>query len=133
MKFFKNVLLIVESQKETFFSDNRFIPEGTIINIQIYQLHREPDIWKNPDNFDPDRFLPDLVNERPEYSYIPFSAGPRNCIGQDFALLELKIGLSSILRKWQVNSVLEPSEIKMTVNFTLRPYNDEIELYLTPY
>lgn len=58
------------------------IPKGCNINIYIYDLHRSAQYWKDPDKFNPDRFLPENIAARHPFAYLPFSAGPRNCIGQ---------------------------------------------------
>ncbi|XP_011060490.1 PREDICTED: cytochrome P450 4C1-like [Acromyrmex echinatior] len=58
------------------------IPAGTILHIDIHGTHTDPNFWPNPEVFDPDRFLPEKSQNRHPYSYIPFSAGPRNCIGK---------------------------------------------------
>lgn len=71
-------------------SSGHFIPEKTIINISIYGLHRSVQIWDEPDKVDPDRFLPENSAKRHPFSYIPFSAGPRNCIGKiEYSIVSL--------------------------------------------
>lgn len=59
-----------------------FIPKGTILQLHIFDLHRDPRIYPDPIKFDPDRFLPENYNNRHPFAYLPFSAGPRNCIGK---------------------------------------------------
>lgn len=57
------------------------IPKGTVMHIHIFDVHRCPNHYPDPLKFDPDRFLPERANARHPFAYIPFSAGPRNCIG----------------------------------------------------
>jgi len=63
------------------FTGQYTIPAGVTIYVQMYCLHRNPDCYPNPEEFNPDNFLPERARERHPYAYIPFSAGPRNCIG----------------------------------------------------
>jgi cytochrome P450 len=67
--------------RSKYFTGQYTIPAGITIFIQIYMLHRNPEFYPNPEEFNPDNFLPERVRERPPYAYIPFSAGARNCIG----------------------------------------------------
>ena len=70
-----------------FVTENCFVPKNTDIFLQIIDVHRDPAFWPEPDKFDPDRFLPENLKNRHPYAYIPFSAGPRNCIGNLSCLL----------------------------------------------
>ncbi|XP_020294943.1 cytochrome P450 4C1-like isoform X2 [Pseudomyrmex gracilis] len=97
------------------------IPNNTRVHILILLLHRNPAIWPDPLKFDPDRFLPENIKSMHPYAYIPFSAGPRNCIGQKFATLEEKIILTAILRKWRIKCVETPETIIVKNTITLVP------------
>ena len=79
--------------------DEYFVPAKTEIYVPPYFIHRHPDLWSNPDHFDPDRFAPDLAQGRHPMSMLPFSAGPRNCIGEPLARMEMQIHLIMITAK----------------------------------
>jgi cytochrome P450 len=64
------------------------LPKGTVVLVSPYTVQRRPDLWPDPSRFDPDRFLPEAEAARAKTAYIPFSAGPRTCIGNHFALME---------------------------------------------
>ncbi|KAJ8976175.1 hypothetical protein NQ317_002064 [Molorchus minor] len=96
------------------------IPKGTILHMHIFDMHRDPRIYRDPLTFDPDRFLPENCQRHP-FAYIPFSAGPRNCIGQKFAIMELKAVLCGILRKFSLQHVDKPSDISFLPDLVLRP------------
>ncbi|XP_017784626.1 PREDICTED: cytochrome P450 4V2-like [Nicrophorus vespilloides] len=78
------------------------LPKGFIINIFAYGIHRDPQFYPDPDSFDPERFSHDNNTGKYPYSFIPFSAGLRNCIGQKFALLEMKATISKFIRKYEL-------------------------------
>ncbi|EZA50072.1 Cytochrome P450 4C1, partial [Ooceraea biroi] len=86
------------------------VPAGTEVTIDIIHLHQHPDFWPNPKVFDPDRFLPELVQNRHPFAYIPFSVGSRNCIGQRFVMMELKTVIGTLVhtenRNWYLGAQL---------------------------
>ncbi|XP_025262035.1 cytochrome P450 4C1 isoform X2 [Camponotus floridanus] len=84
LRLYPSGFLISRSPGEDVKLQSYVVPAGTILYLNIYGVHRDPNFWPNPEVFDPDRFLPERIKNRHPYSYIPFSAGPRNCI--DIAL-----------------------------------------------
>jgi len=94
-----------------------FVPAGTEIYVPPYFIQRHPDLWEEPDRFDPDRFRPDNSRHRHRLATIPFSAGPRNCIGALFARIEMQIHLMTIARYLRLRYIpSKPIELEAGVN-----------------
>ncbi|KAL7394584.1 hypothetical protein ABVT39_028279 [Epinephelus coioides] len=111
-----------KTTKSMTFPDGRTLPKGTHIGISIYGTHRNPSVWENPDVFDPLRFIPENVSKRSPHAFVPFSAGPRNCIGQNFAMNELKVATALTLRRYQL--IEDPTQKpKIIQNLVLRSLN----------
>ncbi|XP_032792206.2 cytochrome P450 4c3 isoform X1 [Daphnia magna] len=98
------------------------LPKGVTIAMLIYGMHHNPQVYPDPEEFKPERFFPENSVGRHPYAFIPFSAGPRNCIGQKFAMLELKVVLAHLLRRFQF-SIRDPTEPKIIplLDTTLKP------------
>lgn len=77
------------------------IPAGTTISMHIYALHRNEEFFPDPLTYRPERFMPEESGGRHPFAYVPFSAGARNCIGQRFAMLEEKVIMSGLLRRFR--------------------------------
>lgn len=75
------------------------IPRGVALFFVPYALHRRPDLFPDPERFEPDRFLPEAEEGRPRLAYMPFGAGPRVCIGMHFALMEAELALAMIFQR----------------------------------
>ncbi|XP_069498351.1 cytochrome P450 4B1-like [Ambystoma mexicanum] len=86
------------------FPDGRTLPEGFNIFLSIFCIQRHPSIWKDPEVFDPLRFSPENSSNRHAYGFVPFAAGPRNCIGQNFAMNEMKVALALTLLRFEISS-----------------------------
>ncbi|XP_021786510.2 cytochrome P450 4F2 isoform X3 [Papio anubis] len=82
--------------------DGRVIPKGVICHISVLGTHHNPAVWPDPEVYDPFRFDPENIKERSPLAFIPFSAGPRNCIGQTFAMAEMKVVLALTLLRFRV-------------------------------
>ncbi|XP_043249673.1 cytochrome P450 4g15 [Colletes gigas] len=96
------------------------VPAGSTVVIGTFKMHRQPHIYPNPDVFDPDNFLPEKTANRHYYAFVPFSAGPRSCVGRKYAMLKLKIVLSTILRNFRVRSDIKEPDFRLQADIILK-------------
>jgi cytochrome P450 len=96
------------------------VPVGTIIAISPYVVHRHPDFWDEPEVFDPLRFTSERSARRHRFAYLPFGAGPRQCIGNTLALLEAQIIVSMIARRFDL-ALVPDQDVHPQPLFILRP------------
>ncbi|XP_039886257.1 cytochrome P450 4B1-like [Simochromis diagramma] len=108
--------------KTVTFCDGRTVPAGSVVGISVYGIHRNASVWENPNVFDPLRFLPENIAKRSPHAFVPFSAGPRNCIGQTFAMNEMKVVTALTLKRYQL--IAEPTmKPKIIPRLVLRSLN----------
>nr|CAD7408533.1 unnamed protein product [Timema poppensis] len=88
------------------------VEKGTLVMIPVYALHHDPDYFPDPEKFDPERFNQDNKNSFPQYAYLPFGEGPRICIGMRFGLMQVKVGLATLLSKYEF-SISEKSSVPL--------------------
>lgn len=96
------------------------IPAGSMILLCPYTTHRHPEFWENPEMFDPERFTPERSANRPRYAYFPFGGGPRQCIGNNFALMEAQLILATISQRYQLHLAAD-ARVEFDPLITLRP------------
>ncbi len=96
------------------------IPANSMIWLSPYTTHRHPAFWEQPEVFDPERFTPERSAGRPHYAYFPFGGGPRQCIGNNFAMMEAQLILATVAQRYRLHLVPgHPVEPQALV--TLRP------------
>lgn len=128
MRLYPPVFLIFREAEDDLVVNGVLLPKGVMFIIYIYAMHHNPSIWENPDKYDPMRFHPSVADTRDPLAYIPFSAGSRNCIGQNFAMNEEKVVVATIINQFEL-SLVENHKIELTPNVILKSKND-IELKL---
>jgi len=95
------------------------IPKGLQLTISVIALHRQAALWERPNDFWPERFLPEHAKERYPFSYLPFSAGPRACIGHRFAMIEGPLVLARMLQRYRFS--LGPVSPSYVWSISMRP------------
>ncbi|XP_075228120.1 cytochrome P450 4C1-like [Lycorma delicatula] len=110
-------------EKDTYIDDNIKLPAGTSTYICIYGVHRDRRFWKHPDDFYPEHFLPEEVEKRPKYSYIPFSMGPRNCPAYAFAMMSMKIVVATVIKNYKIHSDVDLKNLQFNNTFMMDSKN----------
>ncbi len=120
MRLYPPAYIIVRTVKEDVLIDGYKLNAGAALIISPYLLHRNHDYFPNPEAFDPDRFTPERERAIPRHGYLPFGAGPRICIGNQFALTEGHLMTAAIAQRFRFE-LLDQKPIEMEPLITLRP------------
>ncbi len=110
--------------------DGFFLPKGSRVLVNLFNIHRHPEYWSEPERFDPDRFTPENKQRRDRHAFMPFGAGPHLCTGKHFALIEAHLLLTLIAQRYEMRHV--PSHpVVNHATITLRPKHG-MEMTLFP-
>lgn len=133
MFIFRTIQNLIDFNGLFFSANGRIVPKGANVFVPIYTISRSEKYFDEPEVFKPERFLDERSKEKQNpFAYIPFSAGPRNCIGQKFAMYEIKSIVSKMLKNFEI-SLTEESKVPPTLcaELILRPENS-IRFYFKP-
>lgn len=111
----------VNSEEDIY--DGMILPKGSTLLFSVYEIHRHPNFWKDPEDFIPERFLDD--NIKFSKNYYPFGAGPRMCIGNNFAMYEMILAIIALVEQFEIVEKKDPIQIKPLI--TLKPHNAILE------
>eukprot|EP00245_Coleochaete_scutata_P018247 TRINITY_DN938_c0_g1_i1.p1 TRINITY_DN938_c0_g1~~TRINITY_DN938_c0_g1_i1.p1 ORF type:complete len:640 (+),score=112.42 TRINITY_DN938_c0_g1_i1:319-2238(+) len=98
------------------------LPGGDVVFMSTYAMGRNPDVWENPEEFNPDRFLPEEERKRHKFAYVPFGAGPRMCLGPQFAMMSVTQIVAGLIQKLKFRAISPtgkslPFAYDITMNF----------------
>jgi cytochrome P450 len=119
MRLYPPAWIIGREAREDDELDGYFIPRGSQVYVCPYIIHRHPDLWEDPERFRPERFA-DAEPARHKFAFFPFGGGPRYCIGNHFAQLEMQLVLSQIIRRFDIKPVTNEA-VSVEPLITLRP------------
>ncbi|XP_031667473.1 cytochrome P450 3A27-like [Oncorhynchus kisutch] len=115
LRLYPVMLRLERVAKKTVEINGIVIPKDCIVLVPTWTLHRDPEIWSDPEEFMPERFSKENKESIDPYTYMPFGAGPRNCIGMRFALIMIKLAMVEILQSFTF-SVCDETEIPLEMD-----------------
>ncbi|XP_069946204.1 cytochrome P450 9e2-like isoform X2 [Cherax quadricarinatus] len=105
---------------------------GDVVTYPLWSLHHDPRYWPEPEEFQPDRFLPENKPNITSFTHIPFGMGPRNCIGMRFALMEAKVALAKLLLAAEIHLDKNHTELKTGKSLLVLRPDEGVNLVITP-
>ncbi|XP_071573442.1 cytochrome P450 4C1-like [Temnothorax nylanderi] len=121
LRLYPSVFLISRVAGKDVKLQSYLVPARTTVVLNIYGVHRDPNFWPNPETFDPDRFLPERFKNHHPFSYLPFSAGQRNCLGQQYALLQIKALIAPLIQNYYLEPIDYLRNLRLQTDLVLRP------------
>lgn len=128
LRLYTAVPVIMRENTEDLTIDGKTFPAGTEFVLHLFSLHHNYKVWENPYQFIPERFTKDNVSKMDSFAFCPFSAGPRNCIGQNFATNEMKVVIANFLYRYRIE-IDKKIEVKRKVAAVLRS-KDGIHVFI---
>ena len=123
MRLYPPAYFIDRINKEDDEFNDMILPKGSNLLFSVYEIHRHPDFWENPETFNPDRFLDE--NLKFSKNYFPFGAGQRMCIGNNFAMYEMILTMLTVVELYEIVEKKSPILIKPLI--TLKPFDAVLE------
>uniref|UniRef100_A0AAX7U9F2 unspecific monooxygenase n=1 Tax=Astatotilapia calliptera TaxID=8154 RepID=A0AAX7U9F2_ASTCA len=115
LRLYPSIPRLERVAKETVKISEITIPKGMLVMVPVYALHRDPELWPEPEEFKPDRFSKENKQNINPYTYLPFGAGPRSCMGTRFALMMVKLAMVEVLQNFSF-SVCKETEIPLEMD-----------------
>ncbi|XP_050667927.1 cytochrome P450 4C1-like [Leptidea sinapis] len=119
LRLFPIGAMLQRTVKEDIAISSHVIPAGSALVIPIYHLQRDRKFWKNPEDFDPDRFSPENTLSRHPLCYLPFSLGPMDCLGRHFGTKLVKTIAVHVFRKFKLSTKLNYEEMRLAIRISV--------------
>ncbi|XP_017274470.1 thromboxane-A synthase [Kryptolebias marmoratus] len=124
LRLYPSIFKITREVANDYMIKGQLIPKGAKVEILTCFLHQDPEHWPEPEKFIPERFTPEAKANRHPFVYLPFGAGPRNCVGMRLAQLEIRMVLVHLLHRFNVVACSETKvPLNLKSNLTLSPKN----------
>jgi cytochrome P450 len=120
MRLFPPVWILVRRAEQDDVVGGYQMRRGDFIAVSPYVTHRDARFFPEPERFEPDRFLPERQEQLPKFAYFPFSGGPRQCIGNHFAMQEAVLVMATLAQRYAID-VVEGQPLDLLPSVTLRP------------
>jgi cytochrome P450 len=122
MRLYPPVWVFAREAARNYELEGYHVPQGSLIMISPWTMHRDPRYYSEPEIFKPERWTPEMIKALPKHAYLPFGGGPRLCIGNNFALMEATLVLATLVRQYRAK--LAPGEkVEIAPMITIRPKN----------